>query len=287
LTEAYIDDRPMPTSLAACSTPSVDVRRADDDDRQVILGLISELGYDLDKRSSRRRGMRSCGAMASRDGSDDSAGLPARAVVRAGYDLVSTVYEDDAGGQGTALRRPWLRRLRELVRPGGLLLDFGCGAGVPVARDLARDDRVVGLDVSGVQLERARRLVPDAAFVQADVSTAAFRDGVFDAVVCLYTLIHVPVDDHRAVLARIGSWLRPGGVLMIITGHTATDGVEHDWLGVPGATMYWSHADWATYQRWFDELGYDLLHDEFVAEGDGGHHLAVARTPLEHNASRT
>lgn len=54
-------------------------------------------------------------------------------------------------------------------------------------------------------------------------------------------------------------------------------GVEHGWLDVAGATMYWSHADWATYQRWFDELGYEAVHDEFVAEGDGGHHLAVAR----------
>jgi hypothetical protein len=53
-------------------------------------------------------------------------------------------------------------------------------------------------------------------------------------VVCLYALIHVPVEAHRAALARIASSLRPGGVLMIITGHTATEGVERDWLGVPG-----------------------------------------------------
>ena len=203
--------------------------------------------------------------------------MPARAVVRAGYDLVSTVYEDDAGGRGAALRLPWLGRLRDLVPSGGRVLDLGCGAGVPVARDLARDHRVVGVDVSGVQLGRAQRLVPHAAYVQADIATVAFRHGVFDAVVCLYALIHVPVDDHRAVLARIASWLRPGGVLMIITGHTATDSVERDWLGVPGATMCWSHADWATYRRWLDELGYVLVHDEFVTEGDGGHHLAVAR----------
>lgn len=203
--------------------------------------------------------------------------MPARAVVRAGYDLVSTVYEDDAGGMGAAVRLPCLGRLRDLVPSGGRVLDLGCGAGVPVARDLARDHRVIGVDLSGVQLGRAQRLVPDAAYVQADIATVAFRDGVFDAVVCLYALIHVPVDDHRAVLARTASWLRPGGVLMIITGHTATDSVERDWLGVPGATMYWSRADWATYRRWLDELGYVLAHDEFVAEDDGGHHLAVAR----------
>lgn len=136
---------------------------------------------------------------------------------------------------------------------------------------------MIGVDLSGVQLARAQRLAPDAVFVQADIATVVFHDGVFDAVVCLYALIHVPVADHRAVLARIRSWLRLGGVLVIIAGHTAAEGVEHDWLDVAGATMYWSHADWATYHRWLDELGYKLVHDKFIAEGDGGHHLAIAR----------
>lgn len=155
--------------------------------------------------------------------------MPTRAVVRAGYDLVSTVYEDDAGRMGAALRRPWMVRLRDLVPSGGLVLDLGCGAGVPVARDLARDHRVIGVDLSGVQLERARRLATDAAYAQADIATVAFHDGVFDAVVCLYALIHVPVEAIGRCW-RIAPWLRPGGVLMVITGHTATNGVERDWM---------------------------------------------------------
>jgi hypothetical protein len=49
---------------------------------------------------------------------------------------------------------------------------------VPVARDLARNHCVVGVDLSGVQLGRARRLAPGAVYVQADIATVAFRDGV-------------------------------------------------------------------------------------------------------------
>ncbi len=199
-------------------------------------------------------------------------------VVAAGYDRVSTAYENDGGTRGEAVRRPWLRRLRRLVAPGGSILDLGCGAGVPVARALARDYRVTGVDVSAVQIARARKLVPEASFAQADMATVNFSRATFDAVVCLYALIHVPVEWHRSMLARIASWLQPGGVLLITTGETAATGTESDWLGVPGATMYWSHADWPTYQRWFAELGYDLLHDQVVAEGDGGHHIALART---------
>lgn len=144
------------------------------------------------------------------------------------------------------------------------------------SRALARDYRVTGVDVSAVQITRARKLVPEASFAQANMATVNLPRATFDAVVCLYALIHVPVEQHRAMLARIASWLKPGGVLLITTGETAATGTESDWLGVPGATMYWSHADWPTYQRWFAELGYDLVHDEFVAEGDGGLHLALA-----------
>jgi hypothetical protein len=95
--------------------------------------------------------------------------------------------------------------------------------------------------------------------------------------VCLYALIHVPVREHRSLLERIGQWLKPDGVLLATVGHTAWTGTQHDWLGVRGATMYWSHADWPTYQRWLLELGYTIIHDEFVPEDDAGHHFALAQ----------
>jgi 2-polyprenyl-3-methyl-5-hydroxy-6-metoxy-1,4-benzoquinol methylase len=60
--------------------------------------------------------------------------------------------------------------------PAGL--SAGCGCGVPVARSLADAGfRVVGIDISERQVERARRLVPQATFIQAGTSIESIGTG--------------------------------------------------------------------------------------------------------------
>ncbi len=199
-----------------------------------------------------------------------------REVVARGYDQVSYAYQDDRGTAGAELRRPWVQRLAALTPAGGRILDLGCGAGVPVARDLAGAFEVTGVDISPVQVRRARVLVPAATFVRGDMTAVDFAAGSFDSVVCLYALIHVPLERQRDLLGRIARWLVPGGHLLMTVGETAWSGTQRDWLGVSDATMFWSHADWQTYQAWLDELRFHIVADGFVAEGDGGHHFVLA-----------
>jgi len=66
---------------------------------------------------------------------------------------------------------------------------------VPLARDLAAGGYgVTGVDLSAVQVGRARQLVPAARFLHADATQVSFPAASFDAVASLYALIHMPVD---------------------------------------------------------------------------------------------
>ncbi len=200
-----------------------------------------------------------------------------REIVRRGYDALSYRYRADDAGEGHYAG--WLAGLRERVPAGGAVLDLGCGAGVPVARALAADGfRVTGVDVSEVQIGRARRLVPGARFLRADATRVELPAGSFDAVACLYTLIHLPLDEQPVLLGRIAGWLRPGGWLLATTGQKAWTGTEDGWLG-GSATMWWSHADAATYRDWLGRAGLEVTAQDFVPEGDGGHALFWARRP--------
>ncbi|MFI5906538.1 class I SAM-dependent methyltransferase [Dactylosporangium sp. NPDC051541] len=198
-------------------------------------------------------------------------------LVRRGYDELSGRYrgDDDAPAEYT----PWLAELQRLLPAAAEVLDLGCGCGVPVARTLAgHGHRVTGVDLSAVQLARARRLVPGATFLRADAAELTLPVGTFDAVVCLYTLIHLPLAAQPGLLRRIAAWLRPGGVLLATTGAEAWTGTDEHWLG--GATpMWWSHADAATYRTWITEAGLHIDAERFVPEGTSGHQLFRAHRP--------
>jgi len=198
-------------------------------------------------------------------------------VVRRGYNVLSSRYRGDDDNPHEY--EGWLVSLRDRLPAHGQVLDIGCGCGVPVARYLAAaGHQVTGVDISEVQVSRARALVPAATFIQADATRAEFGDDSFDAIVSLYALIHMPLAAQPGLLRRAGRWLRPSGWLLASTGQDAWTGSDEHWLG--GSTpMYWSHADAAATRGWIRDAGLVIASEEIVPEGDSAHALFWAQRP--------
>ncbi|MCW3820598.1 class I SAM-dependent methyltransferase [Micromonospora sp. DR5-3] len=200
-----------------------------------------------------------------------------RDLVRRGYDALSYHYRADDAGDGQYA--PWLADLHRCLPTSAAVLDLGCGCGVPVARFLAdAGHHITGVDISEVQIERARRLVPTGTFLRADATRLDLPPASFDAVVCLYALIHMPLPDQPRLIEQIATWLRPGGWLLTTVGSNAWTGTEDNWLDGP-ATMWWSHADAPTYRSWLQQAGLTITSEDFVPEGTSGHALFWAQRP--------
>jgi len=198
-------------------------------------------------------------------------------LVRKGYNALSYRYRSDDADDGRYA--PWLAALHDRLPARAAVLDLGCGCGVPVARSLvAAGHQVTGVDISEVQIGRARGLVPAAAFIRADATKIEFAAGSFDAVVCLYAMIHMPLAAQPALIGRIARWLRPPGWLLMTVGQSAWTGSEQGWLG-GNAAMWWSQSDAASYARWLSQAGLEIVEQSFVPEDDGGHALFWARRP--------
>ncbi|TML60305.1 MAG: class I SAM-dependent methyltransferase, partial [Actinobacteria bacterium] len=130
-----------------------------------------------------------------------------KARVREGYDRIATAYlaARPLAGADVAL----LADVRRALPPGAPVLDAGCGAGVPVTRNLAATGfRLTALDFSPVQLDLARSLGVEASFVQGDLAALPFADHSFAAVVSYYAVIHVPRAEHAAVFGEVYRVLR-------------------------------------------------------------------------------
>jgi SAM-dependent methyltransferase len=119
-------------------------------------------------------------------------------IVASGYDRIAETYEAWMGLRASpntapAYYRRFLDECLDLIPPGGLVLDLGCGAG-RVAAEIGKRARVVGVDISIAQIRLARERVPTGAFLVADMAKLEFRSGSFDAMAAFYSVIHVRRD---------------------------------------------------------------------------------------------
>ncbi|MEX2011604.1 MAG: class I SAM-dependent methyltransferase [Chloroflexota bacterium] len=212
--------------------------------------------------------------------SDGAPGDPKR-LVAAGYDAMAQRYLEWSGLRPSAVRLHYLQRAVDLIPLGADVLELGCGAGIPMTRALAAERRVTGVDISAVQVELARRNVPAATILQADMTTLELPPASFDAVVAFYSLTHVPRDEQPELLRRIRGWLRPGGVFLGSMGaDSSPDEVEDDWLGVP---MFFSHFGARRNRRLVEEAGLDVEEAKIRIEPEDRHDARflwiVARAP--------
>lgn len=98
------------------------------------------------------------------------------------------------------------------------VLDVACGTGIVVFQLAKTAKRVVGLDLTGEMLQRARKQrhdqgIGNVRFVLGEAESLPFPDDRFDATVCRMSVHHFAQPAH--VLAEMVRVTRPGGRLVI------------------------------------------------------------------------
>jgi SAM-dependent methyltransferase len=115
--------------------------------------------------------------------------------------------------------RELFERFCAALPPGAAVLDFGCGAGVPMARELAeRGFAVTGVDRSAKLLAAARAAVPGATFHRAEFDAFELAEGAYSGIVFWDALFHLPRAEHVPLLRRLHAALAPGGHLLLTSG---------------------------------------------------------------------
>lgn len=105
------------------------------------------------------------------------------------------------------------------TRPGGRVLDVGCGAGatsLAFAGAVGPGGRVLGLDVSAPLLARARERAAglgQLTFAEADAQVAELEAGRFDLVVSRFGVMFF--GDPVAAFRNLGRALAPGGRMVL------------------------------------------------------------------------
>ena len=112
----------------------------------------------------------------------------------------------------------------------------------------------------------AKKNVPTAKFVIADVMETEFPACSFDAIVSFYAIFHIPRQEHLNLFRRFAQWLRPGG-LLLFTIARKDDGPGYTEDDFFGETMYWSNFGPSTYKKFLAETGFQIEQEGIVGGG--------------------
>ena len=203
---------------------------------------------------------------------------PRTHLVAAGYDAMTDTWEAWQTQIAQDPREEWREELAARVRPGGRVVELGCGGGTAETAALAERFELVAVDLSQEQLRRARERVPRATFLHADFTNLELEPGSVDAVAAFYSFNHVPRDLLAGLFERIHGWLVPDGLLLTTLGASDLPEWTGEWLGVP---MFFSGWDADLNRRLLREAGFELERDEVVTirepEGEVAFHWVLAR----------
>lgn len=109
---------------------------------------------------------------------------------------------------------------RQYLQPDSEVLELGCGTGSTAVLHASHVKHYLAVDCSSAMLDLARAKAKDSgvsnlAFEQATVDEFRSPETRFDVVLAL-SLLHL-LEDKEAVISRIHSFLKPGGVFISST----------------------------------------------------------------------
>ena len=175
-------------------------------------------------------------------------------LVRQGYNRIASDYlTARANGRPDP---PVLGQFSNLLRANSLVLDAGCGAGVPVTQVLAQRHRVIGVDFSIAQARMASRLVPSALIACLDMTKPAFSADIFDGVCSFFAILHIARSKHMDLFSAFHRLLRVDGLVLLCLGNKETEATYGPYFGT---SMFWSHFDSREYLRMLTATGFSVI----------------------------
>jgi SAM-dependent methyltransferase len=192
---------------------------------------------------------------------------PRAHLVGQGYDEIGERFEEWREQIVGDPRERWLNELTSRIWEGARVLELGCGSGLAETRRLALRYRLTGIDVSPMQIRRARANVPTGRFVHADFTMLELPPASFEAVCSFYAFNHVPRELLPNVFGRVREWLRPQGYFLVSLGAEDLPEWTGEWLGT---TMFFSGYPPEKNRELLQEAGYTLVLDEVATFREPG-----------------
>ena len=132
-----------------------------------------------------------------------------------GYESIAEIYIKGRGrainGIGSSTARAWARTLKA----GSVVLDLGCGTGIPVTKILLEAGlNAYAVDASPKMVEDFRQNFPGVPVVCESVERSPFFNRSFDGIISVGLMFLLSEETQRAFIHKMAAALNPGGKLL-------------------------------------------------------------------------
>ena len=185
------------------------------------------------------------------------------------YDLIAEWYASERVDQTGV---PEAIALASSIPRESLVLDIGCGNGIPITRVLlSSGHRVVGLDSSTAMLAQFSRNCPEACAVRGIVQSSPFTDCMFDAAVAWGVMFHLSPEDAIQAVASVSRVLKSGAPFLFTAGDV--DGFDGRPGTMNGVTFRYFSYSVDNYRRLLCDHSFKLI-DVHADSGNNTCYLA-------------
>ena len=170
-------------------------------------------------------------------------------------------------------RNNWLNELAYFTRllSGKRVIDIGCGHGPDTSYFIDRGFDYVGIDNSAGMLEEAKKLNPEAKFIQMDLFDLKFPEDSFDGFWAASSLLHIPKREIKFVLRKIAGITKKMGVgfISLKERKNIDEGlVKSDQYG--GDERFFSFYALGEFASVLKECGFEIIKDYKLEQMDMG-----------------
>jgi hypothetical protein len=106
-----------------------------------------------------------------------------------------------------------------------------------------------------------------------DMTKLGFRNDVFDGLLALYSIIHVPREMHDSLYKSFHRILKPDGLMLVCIGSDEWEG-EDEYFG---ARMFWSEYDLEEALQMVRDAGIKMVSGRHLVIGGEQHYWVLAK----------
>jgi cyclopropane fatty-acyl-phospholipid synthase-like methyltransferase len=190
-----------------------------------------------------------------------------------GYEGIADRYIKGRGqavnGIGSSTVRAWAQTLNG----GSVVLDIGCGTGIPVTKILLEEGLAAyALDASPTMTEAFRQNFPNVPVACESVEKSTFFNRSFDGIIAVGLIFLLSEETQRALIPKMAAALNPGGRLLFTA---PVDKVE--WMDVMTEQLSISLGA-EQYRALMSSSGLSIV-EELADEGGNHYFNAIRKHP--------